>query len=197
MLIRFLLKTSVLPVLLTLLLLHAPTSLSSSPSSTSDIPHDFISCAFLTVEQLTILQLAQRGISQQVALETLPLSRAKAKERIATVYSLLDREGILNAYSLINSNYARCSKLVYEAKGAPAKDLLEYPYYYCAGENKIRYEIILRINESFDLDRVLSETPDSHFDVAIQYFKLVENKGLLASFDYTANNLKACIQQIE
>lgn len=180
-----------------MLLLHAPTSLSSSPASTSDISHDFISCAFLTVEQLTILQLAQRGISQQVALETLPLSRAKAKERIAGVYSLLDREGILNAYSLINSNYARCSKLVYEAKGVPAKDLLEYPYYFCAGENKIRYEIILRINESFDIDRVLKETPDSHFDVAIQYFKLIENKGLLASFDYTANNLKACIEQIE
>ena len=63
--------------------------------------------------------------------------------------------------------------------------------------DKIRYEIILRINESFDIDRVLKETPDSHFDVAIQYFKLIENKGLLASFDYTANNLKACIEQIE
>ena len=193
--IRFEFNFRALPVLL--LLLIAPIAFSKEAPSAPDIPHDYISCAFLTLEQLTILQLAQRGINQETALETLPLSRAKAKDRIKTVYNLLEQEGILNAYSVINSNYARCAKLVYEAKGTPAKDLLEYPYYFCAGENKIRYEIILRINQSFDIDKVLSETPDSHFDVAIQYFKLVENKGLLASFDYTANNLKACVQQIQ
>ena len=151
----------------------------------------------LTVEQLTVLQLAQRGITQQEALDTLPFGQKKAKNRVKEVYALLEKEGILNTYSAVNSNYARCAKLVYEAKGAPAKDLLEYPYYFCAGENKVRYEIILRINESFNIDRVLSATPDSHFDVAIQYFKLIENKGLLAGFDYTANNLKACVKQIQ
>jgi hypothetical protein len=159
--------------------------------------HDFISCTMLTVEQLTILQLAQRGITQADALDTLPFAQKKAKYRVAEVYALLNKEGILNAYSLVNSNYARCAKLVYEANGAPAKDLLEYPYYFCAGENKVRYEIILRINKSFNIDRVLADTADSHFDVAIQYFKLIENKGLLAGFDYTANNLKACVNQIQ
>lgn len=162
-----------------------------------EIPHDYITCAMLTIEQLTVLQLAQRGVSAQDALEILPFGQKKAKQRVEEVYALLSGEGILNAYSLVNSNYARCAKLVYEVKGSPAKDLVEYPYYFCAGENKVRYEIILRINASFDIDRVLAETPDSHFDVAIQYFKLIETKGLLAGFDYTANNLKACINQIQ
>lgn len=186
-----------LAALILALILSSTASASDAKQDAALIAHDFISCSVLTVEQLTILQLAQRGISKEEALEVLPFSQKKAQQRVEQVYSLIEQEGILNSYSMVNSNYARCAKLVYEAKGAPAADLLEYPYYFCAGENKVRYEIILRINQYFDIDRVLAQTPDSHFDVAIQYFKLVENKGLLSSFDYTANNLKACLNQLK
>lgn len=188
----------IVALFLVLLALQCNTALARSDQRANpDIPHDFISCTMLTIEQLTVLQLAQRGIPQNDAINTLPFGQKKAKQRVIEIYELLDKEGILNAYSLVNSNYARCAKLVFEAKGAPAKDLLEYPYYFCAGENKLRYEIILRVNATFNIDQVLLETPDSHFDVAIQYFKLIENKGMLASFDYTANNLKACVNQIQ
>jgi len=159
--------------------------------------HDYISCSMVTVEQLTILQLAQRGLTEQQALKELPFNHRAAKQRVSNIYALLNKEGILNTYSLINSNYARCAKLVHEAQGIPAKDLKGYAYYFCAGENKTRYEIILRINQSFNLDLVLEQVPDTHFDVAINYFNLINNKGILASFDYTANNLKACLNQIK
>lgn len=173
----------------------APFAISEELSA--DLEHDFISCSMLTTEHLTLLQLAQRGLNEREALAELPFRNKNAKARVSQVYALIAQEGILDAYSLVNSNYARCAQLVFEAKGKPAADLLEYPYYFCAGENRVRYEIILRINQSFNLDLVLAQTPDAYFDVAINYFKLIKNKGLLASFDYTANNLKACLSQIE
>ena len=174
----------------------ALSSITVAKESGQVIDHDFISCSILTSEHLTVLQLAQRGLSEVEALAELPFNNRNAKGRVTEVYKLIEDEGILNAYSLVNSNYARCAQLVFENKGKPATDLVEYSFYYCAGENRVRYEIILRINQSFNLDRVLSQTPDTHFDVAISYFKLIKNKGLLASFDYTANNLKACLSQI-
>ncbi|KZX77523.1 hypothetical protein A3715_01855 [Oleiphilus sp. HI0009] len=173
---------------------HASTDTNSAQSSF--IEHSYISCSVLSAEQLTIAQLAQRGVSEDQALKNLPQKTKNASSRIKQVYQLISDEGILNAYSIINSNYARCAKLVHERDGAPAQDMYEFGFYYCAGENKIRYETILRINNSFNIDRVLAETPDSHFDVAINYFKLIESKGLLAGFDYTANNLKACLERI-
>ena len=183
-----------------LMLLIAPKSYSSDQisqaSNDDNLEQGYISCSHITAENLTVLQLAQRGLTQAVALKELPFNHRKAKQRLAVVYKLVEEQGILNAYSIVNSNFARCAKLAHEVRGVPAKDMLEYGYYFCAGENKLRYETILRINDGFNLDKVLAETPDSHFDVAISYFKLIEQKGILASFDYTANNFKACLKRI-
>lgn len=162
-------------------------------SSTSDASHDYISCAVITSEYLTILQLYQRGIDQKTALETLPLSNSAQKDNLRTLYEAIRKDGVLNTYSAINSNFARCATHVAAERGEPEKNTLEYNYYFCAGENKLRYEIILYTNESYDIDAVLKQIPDSHFDVAINYFRLIENQGLLAAFDYTANNFKACL----
>jgi len=168
--------------------------LSSANSNALDttFEHNYISCAQSTVETLTIVQLAQRGLLESDALSELP-ARRPTKQRIKDIYALINKEGILNTYSFVNSNYARCARLVYEREGIPAKDLASYRYYFCAGENKIRYEILLHTNEKFDLDYVVSNTPDSHLDTAITYFNLAHQQGLLAAFDYTANNLKSCI----
>lgn len=150
----------------------------------------------MTAEYLTTLQLYQRGISEEQALKEIPFSSRGAKERLQQIYQLARSESILDSYSFINTNFARCAKQAHKTFGIPAKDTVDYGYYFCAGENKIRYEIILHINASFDLDKVLSQTPDTHLDTAISYYNLIKEKGILAAFDYTANNFKACLKRL-
>lgn len=110
---------------------------------------------------------------------------------------MVDQLGILNVYADINTNYARCASLVHSRNGVPAQDKLEYGYYYCSGENKRRFEILLNSNKYHTLDRVLEATPITHQDIAMRYMNLIKTKGLLAAFDYTANNLKACLNNLQ
>jgi len=157
---------------------------------------DYVSCAVITSEHLTTLQLYQRGVSLDLALSALPKINREAKKRVHYIYSLAKKIGILNTYADINTNFARCSTLAYKIHGQPAKDLLDYGYYYCSGESKIRYEAILYTDRYMNLEKVIEKTPDTHIKVAIDYYKLIENKGILAAFDLTANNLKSCINNL-
>lgn len=165
--------------------------------STEQIEQDYVSCSIITSEHLTTLQLYQRGVTLETALESLPRITRNGQKRVRYIYRLADGIGILNAYADINTNYARCSTQVYKQQGKPILDELNYGYYFCAGENKIRYEILLHTDRYMNLDRVLQKTPETHMNVAIEYFKLIENKGLLAAFDFTANNLKACLNNLQ
>lgn len=159
--------------------------------------HSYISCAIISSEHLTTLQLYQRGVPLTEAIATLPrLSRA-AEKRVRYVYELANNIGILNSYADINTNFARCSTLVYKKHGKPAIDQQEYGYYFCSGENKVRYEIILYTDRYQTLEKVIEKTPDSHLQTVIDYYKLIENKGILAAFDLTANNLKACLNRLQ
>ena len=97
----------------------------------------------------------------------------------------------------VNTNYARCSTLVYEQNGQPAADLKEHAYYFCSGENKIRYEIILKLDKQMSMNEITHKLPARYTQVAERYKILISDKGMLAAFDLTANNLKACLQQIE
>ena len=159
--------------------------------------HTFLSCAIITSEYLTTLQLYQRGIPLQTALENLPKISRSAKARVSSIYELANNIGILNAYADINTNFSRCSYKVFQAKGTPAKDQLDYGYFYCSGENKVRFEIILNSDRYLTLDKVLQKTPDSHIQTAIDYFSLIANKGLLAAFDLMANNFKSCLTNLD
>lgn len=161
------------------------------------LEQDFVSCSIITSEHLTTLQLYQRGVSLETALSSLPRITRPAKQRVKYIYQLADDIGILNAYADINTNFARCATQVYKKTGKPILDELNYGYYFCAGENKIRYEILLHTDRYMHLDKVLQKTPESHIKVAIEYYKLIENKGLLAAFDLTANNLKACLNNLQ
>jgi len=156
-----------------------------------------LSCAIITSEHLTTLQLFQRGLPKAAALKSLPNISREARKRVDYVYDLANSIGILNAYSDINTNFSRCSTLVHQVKGRPAADLKERDYYFCSGENKLRFEIILLINQNRSLDNIYSKIPVSHYLVARNYAKLIDNKGILAAFDLTANNLKACLNLIE
>ena len=159
--------------------------------------HSFLSCALITSEYLTTLQLYQRGVPLETAVNNLPKISKSAKTRVASVYELAENIGILNAYADINTNYARCAHRLFKSKGAPAKDQVDYGYYFCSGENKIRFEIILHSDRYLRLDKVLQKTPDSHIKTAIDYYNVIANKGLLAAFDLNANNLKTCLTKLD
>lgn len=156
-----------------------------------------LSCAIITSEHLTVLQLFQRGVKKETAISSLPNISRQARTRVDYVYSLATKIGTLNAYADINTNFARCSTLVHKTKGLPAPDDPEKGYYFCSGENKIRFEMILLINQGFSAQTIEERIPSSHHKVLKSYQRLIKRKGTLAAFDLTANNLKACLAQIE
>lgn len=157
----------------------------------------FFSCSIITSEHLTALQLYQRGLPLKLAAESLPGITRDGKKRLGHVYELAEKIGILNAYADINTNYARCSTLVFERLGKPAADLKEHGYYFCAGENKVRFEIILKLDRTFSAREIIKDLPAQYESVVRSYQQLIHSQGNLAAFDLTANNLKACLQQIE
>lgn len=162
-----------------------------------NLKQSFLSCSIITSEHLTALQLYQRGIPKELASKSLPNISRDGRKRLAYIYDWVKKVGILNAYADINTNYARCSTLVYQQSGRPAPDLKEHAYYFCSGENKIRYEIILKLDRSHSIEDITKALPNSFITVARRYKHLIKEKGTLAAFDLTANNLKACLQQIE
>ena len=163
----------------------------------ANVKQSFLSCSIITSEHLTTLQLYQRGIPKKLAAESLPNISRDGKKRLAYIYDWVKKVGILNAYADINTNYARCSTLVYKQQGRPAPDLKEHAYYFCSGENKIRYEIILKLDRNHSIKEITKDLPRSYITVTQRYKDLISDKGILAAFDLTANNLKACLQQIE
>ncbi|MFT6266231.1 MAG: hypothetical protein ACJAWS_002392 [Oleiphilaceae bacterium] len=162
-----------------------------------DFKHSFLSCSIITSEHLTVLQLYQRGLPKQQAIESLPNITRAAKDRVKYVYDLAKKIGILNAYADINTNFARCATMVHQVKGRPAADLKEHNYYYCAGENKIRFEILLRTDEGLSIKELIPSFPRRYEATIINLYQLIKIKGTLAAFDLTANNLKACLNQIK
>lgn len=166
-------------------------------SQETKVKQSFLSCSLITSEHLTGLQLYQRGLPKNLALEALPNISRDGKKRLDYIYEWAKRTGILNAYADINTNYARCATLVYEQNGRPAPDLKEHAYYFCAGENRIRYEMILKLDRKTPIKEIVVGLPKRYTQVAKRYEMLIDKQGLLAAFDLTANNLKACLKQIE
>jgi hypothetical protein len=187
-----------LPCLLLMLSLDAWTSPVPVPESVKkNFRQTFQSCALITSEHLTTLQLRQRGIALEAALRELPGLSDAGKKRVEYIYRMVEDLGILNAYADINTNFTRCAKLVYDVRGKPEPETVEYGYYFCAGENRIRFELMLMLDAGKATAEILQSIPDSHFHLLGQYQKLIHTKGMLAAFDFTANNLKGCLKNLE
>ena len=181
---------------LLIFILSSFSYLTYASDAKGSFQQSFLSCAIITSEHLTVLQLYQRGVPRDVAIESLPNITRAAKKRVRYVYDLAKKIGVLNTYSDINTNFARCSTMVYQVNGKPAADLQEHNYYYCSGENKIRFEILLMIDQNKALQDIIKSFPDRYELIILQLHHLIQNKGTLAAFDLTANNLKACLNQI-
>jgi len=178
-------------------LLTLPLQAEPLHEPTGKFKQSYLSCSIITSEHLTVLQLYQRGLPKEVAIKSLPKISRQAKKRVDYVYTLADNIGILNTYSDINTNFARCSTLVYQVKGKPAPDLKEHAYYFCSGENKVRFELILKLDQKMSIDAIAHPLPAKYLQIINSYQTLINAKGLLSAFDLTANNLKSCLHQIE
>lgn len=173
-----------------------PTYAEINKNFKEDFKQSFLSCAIITSEHLTVLQLYQRGLPKELAIESLPNITRAAKERVKYVYDLAKKIGILNAYADINTNFARCATMVRQVNGIPAADLKEYQYYFCSGENKIRFETLLMANQGTKPPELLAAFPRKYAATVINLYQLIASRGMLAAFDLTANNLKSCLNQI-
>lgn len=181
-----------------IVLLASHSHASTAPKSVKEsFRHSFMSCSLITSEHLTTLQLYQRGLPLDAALKELPNISDDAKHRVRYLYDMVEKNGILNTYADINTNYARCAKLVHDVVGKPDPTLREHGYYFCSGENKIRFEILLLLDAGKTPGDIMKSIPDSHFHIVNQYQKLIQDKGTLAAFDFMANNLKACLQRLQ
>lgn len=165
-------------------------------SAGNDTKHSYQSCTIITTELLTTAQFYNRGVSLKELVESLPNLTPQGKDKVTSTYELIQQTDLLSTYSAINSDYAKCAKQVYADKGKPSQGTQEFGYYYCAGENKLRYEIILAIFLKQSREEVLPQIPQSRRGIASHYFDLAEEQGLEAVFDLMASSLKHCINQI-
>ncbi|WP_250658494.1 hypothetical protein [Alkalimarinus coralli] len=158
--------------------------------------HSYQSCTVITTELLTTAQLYGRGIPLESLIESLPDLTPEGEKKVKSTYSLINKSDLISTYSAINSDYAKCAKKVYSHQGKPAYKTREYGYYYCSGENKLRYEIILAIFLKRTREEVIPQIPTSRQRIAAHYFDVAERDGLEAVFDLMASSLKHCVTQI-
>lgn len=156
----------------------------------------FETCSIVTGEYLTVLQLNQQGFAQKDLEVNLPGISAQGKSRIEALYRMVAQEGLADTYSRINSEYAQCAKRVYQASGMPKIGSREHRFYFCAGENKVRYEILLAVILGGSKNEVLPQLSADRRPVAITIFDLFSKEGDLGIYDTLATELKACLNDI-
>lgn len=162
----------------------------------NDAKHSYQSCTIITTELLTTAQFYNRGIALEELIESLPNLTPEGEKKVTSTYKLIQKSDLLSAYSAINSDYAKCAKQVHADKGKPPYGSQEYGYYYCSGENKLRYEIILSIFLKQSRESVIPQIPKSRRGIAGHYFDVAEKQDLEAVFDLMASSLKYCVNQI-
>jgi len=180
-----------------ILIISILTLLSDSAlSNEKNIEHSYQSCTMITTELLTTIQLYEKGIPLDLLIESLPNLSKDGEKRVRLTYQLAEKAEPLSSYSAINSDYAKCAKKVFSKHGKPAPTSVEYGYYFCSGENKLRYEIALSIYLKAIKDEVIPQLPKSRQRIGNHYFNLAEKEGLEAVFDLMANSLKHCVNQL-
>lgn len=153
----------------------------------------FESCSLITSEYLTVLQLASRGFDRDTLTATLPSISDKAQSRVDALLELVDKEGLDATYSRINTEYAACARKVYEENGLPPQGSREDHFHFCAGENKVRYEVLMAAMVGARPDQVLPQLAGQHRNAARAVFDTHRQGGPLSVFDHLATELKHCV----
>ncbi|WP_166263704.1 hypothetical protein [Marinobacter caseinilyticus] len=150
-------------------------------------------CSLITSEYVTVLQLIYRGFDQAALTASLPGLSSEAKTRMHSLYQTVEREGLLETFSVVNSEYADCAANVFRLTGSPPRSGRDGHFYFCAGENKTRYQILMAALVGADADQVVPQLADQHKPAARSLFVLYREKGALPVFDALAAELKFCI----
>lgn len=174
----------------------ASTSQASDSLPTASAQHSYQSCTVITTELLTAAQFYNRGVPLPELIESLPDISPQGRSKLQSTYDLIKQTDLLSTYSAINSDYAKCAKQVYANQGKPPIGTTEHGYYFCSGENKLRYEIILAIFLKQTKEDVLPQVPKMRRDIANHYYDIANKKGLEAVFDLMASSLKHCVTQV-
>jgi hypothetical protein len=187
--------TDIRPVFYLIACLCLPLSahaLAADASSTQS----YESCSVITGEYLTILQLSGRGLSAEILTESLPDISEDAARRAKALARLVQENGLTETYSTIYSEYATCAKNVYENHGIPESGSREDHFFYCAGENKIRYEISVAAIIGAEPADVISQLPPGYGKIVRDIFSLQQSAGSDVLFDTLATELKHCINGV-
>jgi hypothetical protein len=154
------------------------------------------SCSVITSEYLTILQLTGRGLSGDALAESLPDISASAARRVKALTELAREDGMTETYSTVYSEYAACAKNVYDNHGMPEPGTREARFFYCAGENKIRYEVSIAAIIGATPNDVIGQLPPGYGNVVHGIFNLQKSEGSEVLFDTLATELKHCINGV-
>ena len=153
----------------------------------------FETCSLITSEYLTVLQLASRGFEREALKDSLPGISDRARNRVDALYEMIRQDGLTETYFTIHSEYARCARKVYQRTGLPPKGTREAHFHFCAGENKVRYEIAMAAFVNAPLKEVRRQLHPQHQQVADTIYNMHEKEGVTAVLDSLASELKFCI----
>lgn len=152
-------------------------------------------CSMIASQYLTTIQLLQKGFEAEVLKETLPGLTDKGAQRIDSLQQQISRSGITETYSGVNARYARCAERVHEQRGQPEPGTRQHHFYVCAGENKVRYEILLAAWAGGQLEEVQEQLAAPHRKAAARIFKRLRESNAENVFSELASELKLCLNQ--
>ena len=185
------LSTAQLPVLRWIWL--AALAIASFSSASERGGQSYESCSLITSEYITVLQLINQGFKEEQLAVSLPGLTPEARQRMAKLYSAVRNDGLEETFSAVNSEYARCARSVYRSEGAPAPVTREGHFYFCAGENKVRYEILMASIVGGQPEEIVRQLSDIHKPTGRALIELHRNQGTLAVFNALGDELKFCI----
>lgn len=151
------------------------------------------SCGLITGEYLTVLQLISRGFTPETLKQSLPDISEKGQARVDSLVNMARRDGLIDSYSTVNSEYARCARKVFDARGLPPMGSREAHFHRCAGENKVAYEIAIAALIGAPEADIADQLDPSHKALAESIFQDMESRGNLGMFDSLSTQLKRCL----
>lgn len=82
---------------------------------------------------------------------------------------------------------------MFDRAGKPGRATREGHFYFCAGENKVRYEALMAAMVGAREAPVVEQLADRHKPVATAIFRLYRSNDVMAVFDTLSDELKYCI----
>lgn len=168
-------------------------SVLALPVQAEEPLQSFETCSLITSEYFTVLQLVSRGFEREALKESLPGISNQARKRVDALIDMAAEQGLPETYSMINSEYARCARKVYQRTGIPPVGTREAHFHFCAGENKVRYEIAMAAFVGAPREKVLAQLRPGHVPVAEAIYDMQESDGFTAVMDNLASELKHCL----